>query len=203
MEHVDFDDWLKVYKFKSPIYYIQFDKDGKVSGLYPFYHKKDDNDLIEIEEEIALRIQEGKISLSSCAVDVLTKTFIPNKNKKLRKIELDGPLHRIVEEPYAEDKKHDLFITYRNKKLKFELAKKYGGTKTTEEKDVKKIMWGRDTEIRFLVTEYNDPHVVYKNIEFKIGDLLGRHQQIGIPECPENFSIYTRRLFPNYVISKK
>lgn len=203
MEHVDFDQWRSSFKFQKPIYHIQFDENGNVLGLYPLHEQKDSHDYIEIDDETALQIQEGRISLLSCEVDVLTRTFIVQANKRQTNIEESGPLHRIIEQKYSEDKKYDVFITSKSKKLKFELAKKFGGTKITVEKSLKKILWSKDKEMRFTVTDYNDPHVIYKVIEYKIKDLIGKSIEVDISECPENFSVYTRKIFPNYVILKK
>ena len=62
------------------------------------------------------------------------------------------------------------------------------------------VKWDGDTEIHFLMTDYNDPNVLYKMLSFKISDLIGNSKIYKNFELPLNFSIYTRRVFKNYVL---
>ena len=51
----------------------------------------------------------------------------------------------------------------------------------------------------FLITDYNDPNVIFEMFDVKINELVGNYKLIGNIDY-DKFSVYTRRLFKNYVI---
>ena len=55
----------------------------------------------------------------------------------------------------------------------------------------------------FLITDYNDPNYVYQTIKIKIDDLINNFKEFTIVDVPNRFSVYTKRLFPNYVMDIK
>jgi hypothetical protein len=57
--------------------------------------------------------------------------------------------------------------------------------------------------MNFLITDYNDPNVLYKPFTIKISDLVGKKFVLKNLELPTKFSVYTRRLFKNYVLEIK
>jgi hypothetical protein len=101
-----------------------------------------------------------------------------------------------------------MYITYNSKKktLKIELSEELGGTKKLPKKfqpvTAKKIVWDGHTEMDFLITDYNDPNVLYEMISVKINTLVGNSKIFENIEY-NNFSVYTRRLFKNCVIEYK
>ena len=56
--------------------------------------------------------------------------------------------------------------------------------------------------MNFLITDYNDPNLLFEMISVKINDLIGKSKIFKELEY-ENFSIYTRRIFKNCVIEHK
>lgn len=198
---IDFDQWIASYQPPEIRYYVKFNNTGSVIGLYPSAKEITDDDMLEIKLETALLIQEGKINLHCCYVDLENKEF--GILKKILRNDA-GPLHRIVESKYAENKNFDIILTFDKGQLIVELAKKYGGTKTTKEKNKKPLKWSKDTQISFLVTSYNDPNIPYTDIKFSLGQLLGAKFVYQLDkDIPEDFSVYTRKIFSNYVIIKK
>jgi len=64
------------------------------------------------------------------------------------------------------------------------------------------IVWDGDTTLNFFITDYNDPNLLFQIIYVKIKDLVGKAHVIKNIDY-ETFSVYTRRLFKNYVIQYK
>ena len=56
--------------------------------------------------------------------------------------------------------------------------------------------------MQFFITEYNDPNLLFETVSVTINDLTGNHKLITGFNYPK-FSVYTRRLFKNYVIEYK
>ena len=81
-----------------------------------------------------------------------------------------------------------------------------GGTKKLPKKfqpvSPKKIIWDGQTEMDFLITDYNDPNVMYDMISVKINSLVGKSIIVKNVDY-DNFSVYTRRLFKNCIIEYK
>lgn len=200
-QRVDFDEWIKTFQPPETRYYAKFDSTGGIVGLYPSSKEIVDDDFIEIKTETALLIQEGQINLHSCFVDLEKKEFGVQKTNLVNGT---GPLHRITESKYSQDKNYDIVITINKKNLIVELAKKYGGTKITKEKHATSLKWSPMSQLIFLITDYNDPNVCYDNITITIGELLNNKFVYDLKDLAQSdFSVYTRKIFPNYVIIKK
>jgi hypothetical protein len=160
---------------------------------------------IPMDQEVAEMIIEGKINLNSCSVDITGDSYVISETRALYKI--DDVLHRIVEITHAEFDKPNVFLTYKSNSLTLELTEEYGGTKKLPKKfqpvKKKKINWAGNTDMNFLITDYNDPNVLYKPFSIKISDLVGKKFVLKNLELPTKFSVYTRRLFKNYVLEIK
>jgi hypothetical protein len=177
---------------------------GEVISVGPMQAFSDTNNKISIDKETAELIIEGKIKINSCVVDLRENKLEIIETKSIFK--MDDVLHRVIEKRWANIARPDIFITYnRNKQiLKFQLTEEFYGTKKLS-KSFQPVMkravkWDGDTEIHFLITDYNDPNVLYKMVSFKISDLIGNSKIYKNFELPLNFSIYTRRVFKNYVL---
>ena len=84
--------------------------------------------------------------------------------------------------------------------MKIELGKEFGGTKKSKiPYRQRNIIWDGDTVMDFFITEYNDPNLTFETVSVKINELIGKSKIIENVNY-ENFSVYTRRLFKNYVI---
>jgi hypothetical protein len=206
-ELIDFDKWLSEYKSIEPEYVAVFDSySGAVISVGPSHAFKKEKNKIPIDQETAESIIEGKIKIASCMIDLGANTLQIAEIKNIFKI--DDVLHRVVSKQYADFEKPDLFITYNSKKksLKIELSEELGGTKKLPPKfqpvTPKKIIWDGQTEMDFLITDYNDPNVLYEMISVKINSLVGKSKIIENIEY-DSFSVYTRRLFKNCIFEYK
>lgn len=205
---IDFDEWLANYKPLEVEYLAEFNSStGEVLAIGPSHAFSDTLYTVNIDRETAELIIEGKIKISDCIVDLKSQTLEMLEIKNVFKI--DDVLHRVVGLTWTETEKPDIFITYDSKSnsLKFELTEEYSGTKVLPEKfqpvTPRKIVWSGETVLNFLITDYNDPNVLYNMVSFKIADLIGNSYTIESIDAPERFSVYTRRIFKNYVIEYK
>jgi len=160
---------------------------------------------IPMDQEVAEMIIEGKINLNSCSVDITGEGYTISETRSLYKI--DDVLHRIVEVKHAGFEKPNVFLTYKLNSLTIELTEEYGGTKKLSKKfqpvKKKKINWAGNTDMNFLITDYNDPNVLYRPFSIKISDLVGKKFVLKNLQLPTKFSVYTRRLFKNYALEIK
>lgn len=205
---IDFDEWLATYQPPEIKYFALFDKDtGRVMSVGPSHAFENESNKLEIDKEIAEQILEGKIWLEKCFVDINAQTLEISEVRQVYKI--DDVLHRIIAKEYTEIEKPDLYITCdrKNKTVKFQMTEEYNGTYKQDEKfqpiKKRKILWDGDTDLNFLITDYNDPNVLYKMITIKLNDLVEQEKIIEDVELPIKFSVYTRRVFKNYVIEYK
>ena len=79
----------------------------------------------------------------------------------------------------------------------------YGTNKSTVSDSKRKIDWKGSTEILLSITDYNDPNVLYYTLSLKVTDLVGNAVTFNNIELDKKFSIYTRRVFKNYVLEVK
>jgi hypothetical protein len=56
--------------------------------------------------------------------------------------------------------------------------------------------------MNFLITEYNDPNILYEMISLTVSDLVGKTKIIKNLTLPDRYSIYSRRVFKNYVVEE-
>lgn len=183
------------------VFVAEYDPDtGQVNAVGPS-HAFDSANTVVIDPEIAEQVIEGKIRISSCVIDMQSNTMEITEIKSVFKI--DDVLHRIVSVEYT-DVTPDVYITRNNNSLIIELNEDLGGThKISEGFKQRRILWSGDTVMNFLVTDYNDPNVLYEMITLKISDLVGKRCVYDNLDIPNKFSVYTRRLFKNYVIEDK
>jgi hypothetical protein len=206
MEEIEeLDQWLKNFNIEPVQFMATFDPEtGAVTAVGPSHAFVNNKYKIEMDQEIAEMIIEGKITLDSCSVDITGDTVTILETRAMFKI--DDVLHRIVEIDHADFEKPNVFLTYENNSLTLELTEEYGGTKLLPEKfqpvKRKKINWAGSTDMNFLITDYNDPNVLYKVFSIKIMDLIDNKITLKNLELPEKFSVYTRRLFKNYVLER-
>ena len=183
-------------------YCVIFNKDtGEVLGVGPEFAFKDYKDKLTIETDLALDMLNSKVKMSSYIVDFENGSLQLLENKSL--IKIDDILHRITEKQWINDDDFDLFVTVdRNKNsISFEFSENLGGTKKSQMNyKKKKIKWEGQSEMDFYITEYNDPNIFYNVFTLTIFDLKGKKAEFKNIEFPEKFSVYTRRLFKNYVL---
>jgi hypothetical protein len=160
------------------------------------------NNKISIDREIAESVFEGKTTLNSYVVDLTSANLEFIEIQMLTKI--DDVLHRVIDKRWTDVIDNDVFLTY-NKTvncLTIELAKKYNGTREVAGVQSKKVHWTGSTEMLFLLTNYNDPNYLIRSISITLDQLVDQKKIIADLVLPDKFSVYTRRLFKNYIIEE-
>jgi len=200
----DFDKWLREYKPPITQYVAVFDPiTNQVISVGPDHAFADQKHIVQIPQEIAESIITAEIQIHNCRIDVESGQLAIAEKKTLNK--LDDMLHRIPDIKYLEESKSDIHLTYssKSKYLKIQLSTEYGGTKKYKGSDGKrKFIWDGSTDMDFLITDYNDPNLIFQMFSVKISDLVGHNVTIKNIDYGR-FSVYTRRLFKNYVIEYK
>jgi hypothetical protein len=202
-EIINFDDWLSNYVPEPVKYVAVYDPfTGFVTSIGPSTSFPDDVHKLFIDEETASAVISGEISINKCVVNVSAGVLeiVEVKNA----FTLDDVLHRITSTRYAKFEP-DILLTYnsKNKNLKIQMSDKYGGTlKNSTVKAQLRPIRESETTMTFLITEYNDPNLLYQVNSVKLSDLVGKNKIIKNINY-ENFSVFTRRLFKNYVIEYK
>ena len=202
MEEIkDFDHWFSNYKLPPVKFVAVFDPHTvSVISVGPSHAFKDQKHKISVDKELAESIINAEIKIDNCVVDMNSNTLEVAEIKSVYKI--DDVLHRIISNKDSEIKKPDIYIKYDSKlsTLKIEMSTEFGGTRKARAGIKKRnIVWDGDTEMQFFITEYNDPNLLFEVVTVTINDLIGRYVSIEGINYPK-FSVYTRRLFKNYVI---
>jgi hypothetical protein len=199
----DFEDWVATLTPVETSYYAIFDTDsGKVTAIYPDHAAADINNKISIDREIAESVFEGKTTLNSYVVDLTSANLEFIEIQMLTKI--DDVLHRVIDKRWTDVIDNDVFLTYNKTAncLTIELAKKYNGTREVAGVQSKKVHWTGSTEMLFLLTNYNDPNYLIRSISITLDQLVDQKKIIADLVLPDKFSVYTRRLFKNYIIEQ-
>ena len=164
---------------------------GQVLSVGPISAFSNSQYKISIERELAIQILENKIKLTSCFVDVHSNKLEIAEIKSLYKI--DDILHRIIDKKWTTAEQFDVEVIYNSdqKMLKFKLSEYFRNAG-------RPIIWNGETAMDFLITDYNDPNVVYEFVSFRIADIISGDIDVNLT-IDSDFSVYTRRLFKNYV----
>jgi hypothetical protein len=200
----DFDKWLREYKPPITQYVAVFDPNtGQVISVGPDYAFADQKYVVQIPKEIAESIITAETQIHNCYINVESGQLEIAEKKTL--IKLDDVLHRIPDIEYSEELKSDIHLTYNSKSkcLKVQLSSEFGGTKKHKGSvSTRKFIWDGSTDMDFLITDYNDPNLIFQMFSVKLNELVGHTVTIKNIDY-DKFSVYTRRLFKNYVIEYK
>lgn len=190
-ELMDFDEWIK-QPINQVEYFAKFNEEnGSLLGIYPSHAAQEIVNKIQIDEDIATQIASGEENLFSYRVDLPTKKLLKiSKFSTHSLIKIDDVLHRVVDKKWSKIIDPDVVISYnkKNTSLTFSMSDKYS----------KNIIWDGETEMIFLITDYNDPNVLMQMISIRAGDITENTKSFHI-ELPEKFSVYTRRIFDKYI----
>jgi hypothetical protein len=188
----DFIEWMQNLPSEEIKYYAVFDPaSGNVSGIYPAHSCPSVSNKIEVDEEIAQSVLEGKTLLNSYIVNTDDNSLEIIENKSLTKI--DDVLHRIIDSYWADISDPDVIISIFPKKMIIKLSDKFYKSR--------KIYWDGSTEMLFLVTDYNDPNGLHEIFSTTINHLFNSKTVEFEINFPKDFSIYTRRIFKHYIIN--
>lgn len=198
----DFQQWMASLPVPEMQYYAVFDNSGAVTGIYTARSAEKFENKIAIDREIMESVREGKTTLQSYVVDLTSANLELVKIQSLAKI--DDVLHRVVDRQWTTEVDNDVFLTYnrKDKCLILELSSKYNGSKLVENVRPKKVHWSGTTELSFLLSHYNDPNWLVDIVSVNLDELINNQKIISNIELPVDFSVYTRRLFKNYVVEE-
>ena len=205
----DFDEWIKNYEPETIVYNAAFDPEtGRVLAVGPDHTVNKDKykSTIVLEADTAEKIISGEIKMSKCFIDPDQGELEIIERKDLYKI--DDVLHRIIVRKFSDIKKPDIYLEHNSttNTMTVELSEEYGGTyKQAKGIDIakRKMFWDGETELDFTVTDYNDPNVIADSFTVKINELVGKKVELKELNIPRFFSVYTRRLFKNYMIEER
>jgi hypothetical protein len=195
VEIKDFDEWYATMQQQEVQFQAVYDNaTGQVTSVGPSHAFVGETNKIDIDAETAELIIEGKIKLTSCFVDMQNNTLEIAEIKTMFKI--DDVLHRVISVEYT-DVIPDVFLSYDSQidSLTVTLSTEYNGKR--------KVLWAGETVINLLITDYNDPNILYNMLSLTVSDLVGKSVTFDNINAPPKFSVYTRRLFKNYVIEYK
>ena len=204
----DFDEWLANQKYEKTKYNAAFDEDsGRVLSVGPVtaVNEKKYKNLISVNADMAEDIISGKINIHKCFVDASQGELEIIETKNL--FSIDDVLHRIIEKKWSDIEKPDVYLIYDRSKGKVvvKLSEEFGGTHKLDEKfhpiTKRKIFFDGKTNLEFTITAYNDPHLVYNTFSVSIEELVGKSVTFDV-DHNEFISIYTKRLFKNYMVEE-
>jgi hypothetical protein len=204
-EMIDLDEFMASIVMPEIKYVAVFDPaTGAVTSVGPSYAFPKEKFILDLDDETALSIIEGRTKIHSCFVDPTSNTLELSEVKTA--VKMDDVLHRIVERQWSNIEKPDLYITYKNNTLTFQLTEELYGTYILDAQfqpaKKRKVRWDGDTQLHFFVTEYNDPNILHKSIVITLSDIIEKSHTVEVLSLPDKFSVYTRRIFKNYVIEK-
>jgi hypothetical protein len=204
-EMIEFEDFIKNIQLPELTYSATFNPTtGAVISVGPSHAFVDEQNKISLDRETAEQIIDGTIKVNSCFVDITGGKLEIAEIQSVYKI--DDVLHRIIEKRWSTITKPEIYISYDRikKTLTVELTEEYFGTKKVPKKyhpiSKRKVIWSGETEMSFLITDYNDPNILYKMVSLTVSDLVEKKKIFKDIELPDRFSIYTRRIFKNYVL---
>lgn len=200
-EMMDFDEFLAAQTDRKPEFYAIYDPEtGALKGVYTEHAAADIEHKIKIDTDAAMAILDGTANPLTYKVDVLTKTLEISEVINLNR--LNFLLFRIEDIRYTEKRENEIFLTYDStkKSMTLEMTERLGGTRPTEEKTNKKVIWDGDTKLVFFVTDYNDPNVVHHTLNLTVNDLVGKSVTFENITTPEKFSVFTRKVFLTYIL---
>jgi len=189
-ELMDFDKWIRLPVNQTIEYYATFKDDGSLIGVYPSHTVDGIQNKIKIDDDIATAISNGTENLFSYKVDIPTQKLLKiNKFSMHNLIKIDDVLHRIIDKKWSSIDDPDITVVYTSSGvLTFSMNSRYSNS----------VIWDGDTEMIFLITEYNDPNALIEMISIRAGDITENAKSFNVV-LPKKFSIYTRRIFDKYV----
>lgn len=204
MEEVEFEQWLESLKNIEIKYSAVYDPNTmKFLKIGPSHALEGEDNCIEVQKDIAERILSGEVNIHSCYLDIKNNEVAITETKKL--LSIDDILHRIPSLEWSSTDEYDVYLKFdkENKLITLQLGAQWGGTYknfSNEILDDRRIQWSGDTMMEFLITDYNDPNIVHDFFSVPIDSLMNNDFQYDVTIFDQEVSIYTRRIFKNYVV---
>lgn len=178
---------------KIEFYVIYNEFTGQVTGVYPDHAAGDIKYKAKIDDDLANSLLTGKISLSTCFVDLADKTITiiqPSSAKKSY-----DALQRIADSKYVDIIDPDVIISYNStsRYISFNLADRLKNNI---------LQLDNNIELSFIICSYNDPHNIYQIIKFPVTDLLEATKYVKYNCNDDAFSVFTSKIFKKYIIKK-
>jgi hypothetical protein len=190
-EILDFDKWLVKYQPAEIKYFASYDPvEGTVSSIGSEIALAGESNKTLVDTELALKVLEGSLPIHRCYVDLDTKTV--NIAEIKSRVKVNDVLHLIIDSEYSLVSEHDIVVTYERTSKKFTIR--------SGKDDNISSHWSADTPMSYYLTDYNDPNVVHKIVDITVSDILSSPVVMDNVELPDRFSVYTKRLFRNYVL---
>ena len=161
---------------------------------------QENSNLIPIDFDLAMKVIQGDIPMIRCFANLDTFTVEVVEEKSLNLIE--DILHRIPEIQYSKYDQYDVIVTIDKNQIKFDLCSELGGM-YDQSSIKKKVLWKDNIQLHFMLTDYNDPHIIYNIFEFSLFEMLGKSKIFSDVNLPKKFSIFTDRIFRSYVIKNE
>jgi len=203
-EVIDFEEFIKQLENAAPTAWAIYDeKTGMITEVISTFIEPADKNKLEVDPDIAELLSLGKKQILAYRVDITTTphTIVDNNefDEKRTLTKIDDVVHRVVEKKWSEEKNPEIKITYSKSKktLTVELSKKFNFT------NKKRVHWTGETEMILLLTAYNDPNYILEMLSLRVGDIISEKKVFKNVEMPEQFSVFTRRIFNNYVLEIK
>jgi len=199
-EELDFS--FPVIEPREIKYVAVFDTEtGAVTSIGPEESFSAYTNKIYVDDDFVDNVVACKINIHNCFVDFYDLKLEIKEVKNLYKI--DDVLHRIPDSKFVQLDEADIYVQYNSEteKLTIELTERFYGTYPMKNQFSKKqkMIWSGDTAMDLYITKYNDPHCLYHTVKITLDDLIGKKFEMDL-HLKEKFSIFTRRLFKNYIM---
>jgi hypothetical protein len=193
-EVIDFDIWLESQKNLKPKFYLIYNDNGSITGIYPESASIEITNKIELSEDLRSQLESGESKIESYKVDVVTRQLMI-----VESITFFPSLIRVTDMNYVDDKNFEVYIIYNRQDslVNVELSSNIGGTKQDQ---TEKRMLDIHSELimRLYFTDYNDPNILHDKFEIQVQDLLKGYVSKKIESLPERFGVFTKPLFRRY-----
>lgn len=159
-----------------------------VIGVYPSHAASDITHKISISQQLADMIFDGTIPLQHCFIDITSDVPVVAQHQSISKI--DNILHRVPDRAYIQIDNPDLTILFDNTINQFTIS---------ISDRVKNLRWSTDINLRFLISAYNDPHILYQVINIELASLVSAPYTVTYTGPSKLFSVFTSRVFKTYI----
>jgi hypothetical protein len=192
----------------KPKYVAIFDPEsGRIKSIGPAAAFDDQRYKVDLDFDMAETIVSGNDNMANYVVDIRSHKL--ELRQKINVATIDDLVHRIIEKKWSKEDYFDIFLSYSRKKnvLKIQMTEEFKGTKKLPRKykdlKIRDVIWEGSLDLYFYITDYNDPNILYDYVKFQVQDLVGETLTFENLNVPEKFSIYTKRIFQNYVLEIK